>query len=71
MASFFQVFLDSARMATIIGYVISIFSTLVGMALCTGIFPYPMEMPTYLALYPPFALSRAIYYMGMTCSGPA
>jgi len=42
MASFFQVFLDSARTATIIGYVLSIFSTLLAMALCTVIFPYPM-----------------------------
>lgn len=42
MASLFQVFLDSARTSTIIGYVLSIFSTLVAMALSTVIFPYPM-----------------------------
>jgi hypothetical protein len=69
MTSLFQIFIDNSKTATIIGYILSIFSTLVGMVLSSVIFPYPMKFPTTLLMYPPFALSRAIFHLGVACSG--
>lgn len=68
LAAFVQVFIDSAKSATIVGYVLSIFSTLVGVAICTVIFPAPMTLPIALVLYPPFALSRIVFYLGTACA---
>jgi hypothetical protein len=68
MAALFQIFINSAKTATIVGYVLSIFSTLVGVPICTVIFPAPMALPLYLTLYPPLALSRIIYHLGTACA---
>lgn len=37
-----QIFINNAKSATIIGYLLSIFSTLVGEALSVTIYPFPM-----------------------------
>jgi hypothetical protein len=68
MTSFFQIFINNSKTATIIGYVLSIFSTLIGVTICTVIFPYPMQLPLLLVLYPPFALSRIIFHLGFACA---
>lgn len=68
MTSFVQIFINSSKTATIIGYILSIFSTLIGVTLCTVVFPYPMKMPFYLLCYPPFALSRIVFHIGLACS---
>ncbi len=68
MATLFQIFIDSAKAATIVGYVLSIFSTLIGVPICTVIFPAPMTLPFLLTLYPPLALSRIVYLLGMACA---
>lgn len=68
MTSFFQIFIDSSKSATIIGYILSIFSTLIGVTICTTIYPQPMVMPTSLLLYPPFALCRLVFHIGLACS---
>jgi len=44
MANFFQVFINKAKTATIIGYIVSIFTSLLGQALSAGIYPVPFVM---------------------------
>lgn len=48
MTAFIQIFLNSSKAATIIGYILSIFSTIVGQGLCNIIFPFPMKLPLFL-----------------------
>ena len=69
LTSFVQMFIDSAKTSTIVGYLLSIFSSLIGMVLSSVIFPYPSRFPTLLILYPPFALSRVVFYLGVACAG--
>ena len=71
LTSFVQIFISNSKTATIVGYLLSIFSTIIGGAVTTAIFPLPMRMPIYLLMYPPFALGRIIYYMGWSCSDTA
>lgn len=68
LTSFVQIFITNSKTATIVGYLLSIFSTLIGGVISTFIFPIPMELPFYLLIYPPFALSRIVYYIGWSCA---
>lgn len=68
LTAFMQIFINSSKAATIIGYLLSIFSTIVGQAICTVIFPFPMRFPIILQLYPPLALSRGVYLIGNSCA---
>lgn len=68
LTAFMQIFINSSKAATIIGYLLSIFSTMVGQAICTAIYPSPSRLPSYLLMYPPFALSRGIYLIGFSCA---
>jgi hypothetical protein len=68
LTSLVQIFINNSRTATIVGYLLSIFSTIIGEVLSTLIFPIPMTLPLPMLLYPPFALCRIVYYMGWNCS---
>lgn len=68
MTSFFQIFINNSKTATIIGYILSIFSTLIGVTICTVVFPAPLTLPLLLIMYPPFALSRIVFHLGMACA---
>jgi hypothetical protein len=68
LTNFIGVFINNAKSATIIGYLLSIFSTLAGQTICTFIYPFPEQMPISLLFYPPFALCRSIYLIGNACS---
>lgn len=68
LTSFVQIFISNSKTATIVGYLLSIFSTIIGEVISTLIFPIPMTLPLPLMLYPPFALCRIIYYIGWNCS---
>lgn len=68
LTAFIQIFINSSKAATIIGYLLSIFSTIVGQAICTVIYPYPSQLPLLLKLYPPLALSRGVYLIGNSCA---
>ena len=41
MAVFFQTFLNKSRSANIIGYLISIWTSMIGSTLCIGVYQYP------------------------------
>lgn len=63
MSTFFQVFLASSRAANIIGYLISIWTNLIGATLSLAIYMYPRPLPTYILMYPTFAFNRMFYLM--------
>lgn len=68
MAAFFQTFLNHSRSANIIGYLISIWTSMIGATLNLGIYRYPSSFPIGLQLFPPFAFIRLFYLMLMQCS---
>lgn len=68
MTNLVQIFINSAKSATIIGYLLSIFSCFVSQAITTFIYAYPQTVPIPLLFYPPFALCRAIYLIGYNCA---
>ncbi len=63
MATFFQVFLASSRAANIIGYLISIWTNLIGATISLAIYQYPRPLPIYFLIYPTFAFNRMFYLM--------
>ena len=40
-ATFIQIFINSSKAATIIGYLLSIFSIMIGSTICTIVYPFP------------------------------
>lgn len=68
LTAFVQVFINSSKTATIVGYLLSIFSALVGQAICNVVYPFPSELPVLMLLYPPWALARGIYLIGYACA---
>ena len=68
MAAFFQTFLNKSRSANIIGYLISIWTTMIGATLNLGCYQFPSELPIPLQMIPPFAFVRIFYLMMMSCS---
>lgn len=68
MTSLLSLFISSSKSASIIGYLVSIMSTILGLVLCTAVYPFPTEMPNWMIIYPPFALCRAVYLIGFACA---
>ena len=68
LAVFFQTFLSSAKSANIIGYLISIWTCIIGSTLNIGVYQYPSPYPTGLKLFSPFGFNRLIYLMLTVCS---
>lgn len=68
IAMFLQVFLSSSRAANIIGYLVAIWTNLVGATLSIALFQYPRELPTGFALWPTFSFNRLFYLMFTYCS---
>lgn len=68
MTNLVQIFIRNGKSATIVGYILSIFSTLLGETIAVAVYADPLRMPIFLLMYPPFALCRIIYHMGIACS---
>jgi hypothetical protein len=68
MSTFFQVFLASSRAANIIGYLLSIWTNLIGATLSIAIYQFPRPLPLSLLWYPTFAFNRIFYLMFTECS---
>ena len=68
MATFFQVFIQSSRAANIIGYLISIWTNLIGATFNLALYQYPRAMPIGILLYPTFSFNRLFYNMFNACS---
>jgi ABC-type multidrug transport system ATPase subunit len=62
------------RAATVLGYAVALFATLVCIAVATGVYgdipalSLPLPMPGWLLLAPPMALSRAMYLLNFACA---
>lgn len=68
MSMLFQVFLSSSRAANIIGYLVSIWTNLIGATLSIALFQYPNELPVSFCLWPTFSFNRLFYLMFTYCS---
>lgn len=58
MAFFFQVFIQKARAATIVGYILSIWTIITAVTFNVGVYPVPLTIPMGMRLYPHFAFCR-------------
>lgn len=67
-AAFLQIFINNSKVATIFGYVYSFFGCVIGSALNTLIFPYPVYIGLPWMLAPILVLSRGVYLIGAACS---
>ena len=68
LAVFFQTFLSSARSANIIGYLISIWTCMIGSTLSIGIYQFPSPYPVGLRIFAPFGFVRIVYTLLTACS---
>lgn len=68
MAVFFQTFLNKSRSANIIGYLISIWTSMIASTLSIGVYQYPTDMPYGLRMFAPFGFVRILYRMLTACS---
>ena len=67
LAYFFQAFLSNGRTTSIIGYMLSLWLTIVCAALNLAIFVLPKEAPYALNILPSFAICRLFFYMASYC----
>jgi ABC-type multidrug transport system fused ATPase/permease subunit len=68
---FFQTFLSKAKTATIVGYILSVWTTMIGISFNFALFPPPKVLPVGLRFYPPFAFCRLIYDYSQACASNA
>ncbi|KAL4456247.1 hypothetical protein ABPG74_014208 [Tetrahymena malaccensis] len=68
LSFFFQVFLSKARSATIIGYLLSIWTSLIAVTINAAVYPDPYQLPFTMRLYPPLGFSRLMYIFSFACS---
>jgi hypothetical protein len=64
----FQVFISNSRAANIIGYLVTIWTNLIGATLSVALYQYPVEMPFAVSLWPTIAFNRIFYLMFINCS---
>ena len=67
LAYFFQAFLTNSRTTSVIGYMISLWLTVICTCLNLAMFVLPKEAPYLLNLFPSFGISRIFYYMASYC----
>jgi ABC-type multidrug transport system ATPase subunit len=67
MAFFFAVFLNQAQTASIVGYLLSIWVTLVAISLNTTLYAPPKTVTWWLLLYPTFPYTRFFFYLATAC----
>ena len=67
IAYFFQAFLTNGRTTSIIGYMITLWLTLVAACLNLALFVLPTEAPYILNILPTFAICRIFFYMTSYC----
>ena len=66
--------ISSPRFASVVGYVIALFGSLIGVVICAGIYgDIPLiglnqPVPWYMLLVPQFSMARAVYLMSHRCN---
>ena len=68
LSTFLQVFLSSSRAANIIGYLVAIWTNLIGATLSVAMFQFPIEQPIGFTMWPTFAFTRVFYLLFTYCS---
>lgn len=68
LAVFFQTFLNKSRSANIIGYLLSIWMSMIASTLSIAAYQYPKPYPMGLRMFGPFGFCRIMYLMIMSCS---
>jgi hypothetical protein len=68
LAAFCQTFLNKARSANIIGYIVAIWTMMIASTLNVGSYQVPTQFPGWLQALPPFAFNRLFYLMLINCS---
>lgn len=68
MAVFFQTFLSKSAAANIIGYLLSIWTSMIASTLSIGVYQYPRQYPLGAKLFAPLAFPRIFYLMLTGCS---
>lgn len=68
MSMFLQVFISASRAANIIGYLVSIWTSLIGSTLSVALFQFPNQLPLSYSLWPTFSFNRLFYLMFSYCS---
>ena len=68
LSIFLQVFLSSSRAANIIGYLVAIWTNLVGATISVAMFQYPVQQSLGFSLWPTFAFTRIFYLLFTYCS---
>jgi len=67
LAFFFQNFMAKAKTAMIFGYLLAVWTAILGSSFSALIYPSPSEFPFAMRLYPPFAFSRLMYKLSYKC----
>lgn len=68
MSVFFQVFIASSMAANIAGYMISIWTNLIGVSLSLALYQYPTRFAELFYFYPTFSFNRIFYLLFTQCS---
>lgn len=68
MATLFQTFISHSNSANIIGYLLSIWTSMIAASLNLGLYQYPQKFPYALKMYAPFAFNRILYVILSKCS---
>jgi hypothetical protein len=68
LSMFLQVFLSSSRAANIIGYLVAIWTNLIGATLSVAMFQFPVHQPIGFSMWPTFSFTRIFYLLFTYCS---
>jgi len=68
LSMFLQAFLSTSRAANIIGYLLAIWTNLIGATLSIVLYQYPRTLGFGFSLWPTFSFSRLFYLLFTYCS---
>ena len=68
MATLFQTFISHSNSANIIGYLLSIWTSMIAVSLNVALYQYPQQFPYLLKMYAPFSFNRIMYILLSKCS---
>jgi len=67
LSIFFQNFIAKAKTAIIFGYLVALWTALIGSTLGFALYASPKQLPTAVLIYPPIAFTRIIYLLCFRC----
>lgn len=64
----FYPFINKAYTASLVGYIVALWFTIISVTLNLSMFEFPKTMPSYLNIIPYFAFSRLYYHISRGCA---